>query len=212
MKKNILLILLLLAGCQAQWIGMEAFEFSGQCPQICWMGINPGATTLDDAVSILNSSNQIDQEQISISGDNIFATWNARSIIDFTSGIEITSDNGLVRSISLMSLSFTMGDFVNLLGEPDVINIQQDTNSDNMEFITYSVYYSASKTMITVNIYNNNGPDSTDRISTLILNIELINWTPFPEQGEFQPWLGYGHLQDYLPGVDIPAILNPVEP
>ena len=52
------------------------------------------------------------------------------------------------------------------------------------------------------------GPDPTDNVLILWLNTEFNYSTPPFSWGKSQPWLGFGHLKDYLPGIEIPTDLN----
>ena len=74
MKKIAALFLILLTGCKimlpmsddeiAKFFPptMKVFEFSNRCSHICWLGINPGSTTSEEAKALLRSSKQIDSK------------------------------------------------------------------------------------------------------------------------------------------------------
>ena len=47
------------------------------------------------------------------------------------------------------------------------------------------------------------GPEPSDTIVELWLNTEFNN-SILKDYGPIQPWLGYGYIKDYLPGVEIP--------
>jgi hypothetical protein len=115
--------------------------------------------------------------------------------------VGITFENGLVRTITLAPLPFRLKDLTNLIGEPDKISITLMRGAER-EFIIYGVYFSPRKIRISVDLGESTGPDPRDYISGLGLNTEfnIASW-----QGSIQPWLGYGHIKDYLPGVDIPT-------
>jgi len=48
------------------------------------------------------------------------------------------------------------------------------------------------------------GPNPNNIITGLELNTQLDMSKPPPELPVFQPWLGYGHLDDYLSIVESP--------
>jgi hypothetical protein len=52
------------------------------------------------------------------------------------------------------------------------------------------------------------GPDPNDYIEDMYLDTNLDDKNLYPwiiiDNGNRQPWLGYGHLDEYLPGVEIP--------
>jgi len=188
---------------------LEAFDASEKCPYICWLGINPGMTSAEQAHDLLRASDQIDQKTFHVSKEGIGTIWFTEKSKRIYSSVGITFANGLVKSVSFDNLRlFKMGDFINLIGEPDEISIRVDRAPD-AEYISYMVYYGKRKTIIWVLTGSNTGPEPTDPIQMLIISTNLEtprspNWlADFDNQR--QRWLGYGHVEDYLPGVATPV-------
>jgi hypothetical protein len=130
---------------------------------------------------------------------------------DFPCNINIHFENGLVKSISFGGMLYTIDDFINLLGEPDEISISVQLAEVN--FIHYAIYFSTRKVLITVSPGNRNGPDPKDAIFGLELNAEFDNSTLPTGWGSIRPWLGYGHIKDYLPGgIEYPPTGTPPTP
>lgn len=209
MKNLFLLCLLILSGCQLSdkrvvkyFSSINVFSSGQQCPHICWLGINPGTTTVDRAEAIVRASNQIDQKWTQITDSDIFAVWYPGKPQTFPSNVGIQFEKGLVKSISFTKLPFTLDEFIKLLGEPEKININDVLVAD-AEFIAYKVYFPSQKVMIEFYPGSPNGPDPNDTATGLLLNTEFISGITSghgPGPG-VQPWLGYGHLNDYLPGI-----------
>jgi hypothetical protein len=221
MKKIVSFFLVLLTACQTMLPmsddqvrkffppSMEVFEFSNRCPHICWLGINPGLTTAGVAVAILRASNQIDPKRLQVSDASISAVWFAGRVKTYPCNVKVRLERGLVTSITYDRLPFTLYDFVDLVGEPNEINIGLQTGPDQA-YIQYWVYYLEKKIFIAVSPGSRNGPDPSDRVGALILNLELDKSNYL--YGDIQPWLGYHHLQDYMPGTEIPPLNNPIGP
>ena len=106
-----------------------------------------------------------------------------------------------------MNVPNTIDDFVKLLGQPDQIRISFQKPAD-AEYVQYAVYFSSRKVMIGVLVTNWTGPEPTDIVYLLWLNTDFINNPPF-NWGEIQPWLGYGHIKEYLPDIEIPKDATP---
>ena len=69
-------------------------------------------------------------------------------------------------------------------------------------YTTYVVYYVKANTFIYTSVYGESGPDKDDAIEILYLNVSPDNSTA-PEwvvkhKDLRQPWLGFGHLEEYL--------------
>jgi hypothetical protein len=219
-KKIFLLTLFFLTGCEFIPVdfayrnkeffhpSIESFEVNERCPHLCWLGINPGATTVEEANAILKSSNRINQQSLQSSIDGRIE-WYAGKLDTFRWSVGVPTKNGLVESINFGNgwAPFVLSDFINLLGEPDEISIRVERPADAI-YITYTVFFAKTNTRIFVNVGNDHGPDPNDRVNGLFLNtdfyggdfsnqyIELIN--------SQQPWKGYGHLKEYLPDQKLP--------
>ena len=70
-RSLILLIMLLMSGCtpKSDVKAINAFDFGGECLHGCWLGINTGITTAEEALNILRKSNQIDQGRLKVLDD-----------------------------------------------------------------------------------------------------------------------------------------------
>jgi hypothetical protein len=200
----ILLVTLSAYGCAISFgkqSPIDAFEVNENCPNVCWLGINPGRTILDDAIKILSSSGEIDQGRFfKISEDGVQTVWKIGGLFTaHTSDVYVSAEDGLVKSISLGPVStLTMGDFVHLFGEPDKIIIRIDKTIDGGDILMYSVFFSSYKASIFVYPGNQNGPTAQDTVASLVLNADFTYPSSFDEVVQ-QTWLGYGHLKDYLP-------------
>jgi len=213
------LILLLLASCVKVFPDVneslipleEAFVFNENCPHLCWMNINPETTTIKEAIALLRNSDQIDWESIEETEGSVYVKWfNRRNKKGYVSVlIRSGSENSIVQSIRFDQLyPYNVDGFTKLLGEPDDISISLN-EMDGIRSVNYALYYSSSKTFLYIN--NNaitTGPNSEHTIGYSYLNIDIQN-NDFPQwaidnYNNQQPWLGYGHLEEYLPGVEIP--------
>jgi hypothetical protein len=216
MKREMILLLMFLTSCQiasndTTSQSIQAFEISEQCPHVCWLGINPGVTSVEDAEAQLQASDQIDHKTIVKSENSIEAIWHTKNTINIYSPIGLAYKGSLVQTIYLTLLSgFKLNDFIVLLGEPDEISIHIEP-ADNRSII-YTLYYSSSKTMIYSISGGPEGPSPNDSIYILSLNAEFDSsdlpvWRANDYENR-QPWLGYGHINDYLPGQVIPTASN----
>jgi hypothetical protein len=192
---------------------INAFDISEQCPHICWLSINPGITSAQQAHTLLRASDQIDQSIFHASEDGIETNWFLEKTKTFDSYVDVSSMEGIVESISFDGLSpFILNDFIGLIGEPDEISIRVNRAAD-AEFVSYMVYYTTKKTRIWVLAGSYTGPDPDDRIEMLVLSTEFNTLSPswLADYDNYrQPWLGYGHFKDYLPGVATPVNNSPI--
>jgi hypothetical protein len=220
MKKVLILTLLYLAGCEfiptdfanrrkeVFHPSIESFEVSERCPHVCWLGINPGATTVEDANSILRSSNRINQKSLQSSIDGRIE-WYAGKFDTFGWSVGLPRKNDLIESINFSggATPFVLSDFISLLGEPNEIGIRIERPADAV-YITYTVFFSKTNTRIFVVVGNDKGPNPNDRVDELFLNTDFNN-------GDFsnwyrelinssQSWQGYGHLKEYLSDQKVP--------
>lgn len=214
MKKTVLLTILFLSSCvsklsdnRAYQPSFEAFEVSDKCPSICWLGINPGTTSIDEAISIVMGSNKINRDEfLQITNTSLQSVWAYTDTSGvYKSNISLIFSNGVVESIYFNTLTpFTLSDFVRLLGEPDIIIIELDKTVDSGDLVHYAVYFSLSRTSLSVYPGSWNGPNPHDYISTLVLNAEFTHPEFFFIQEKQQPWIGYERLQEYLPDQELP--------
>jgi hypothetical protein len=186
---------------------INAFEVSESCPNVCWLGIHPGTTTTAEAVEIVMTSNQMDREDfVQVLDTEIQTVWGFTDQSGaYRSRVYINFNNGLVESIGLsMMKPFTLGDFISLLGEPDIIVIEIDHTIHGNDIVNYAVYFSVKRVSISVYPGAWDGPNSQDFIETVVLNSEFT-YHPFFKEAKQQPWLGYGQLDKYLPGQELPS-------
>lgn len=216
MKKVLVCILLLLTCCipLIQPVPtIDAFKTSDDCTNVCWLGINPGVTSAEQARVLLRASDQINQKEFHRSADGIETIWFTEKTKTFYSRTYINFRDGLVESIYLTLLApFTMDDFVKLFGEPDEISIRVNIAAD-AEYVSYILYYTKKKAVIEVISGSDTGPAPADQIQTLILSTKFDTYSQkwladqkwMADYDNYrQPWLGYGHFGDYLPGVATP--------
>lgn len=204
-KKTVInLFVILLTGCQFfnNEKAVDAFNVNEKCPHICWLGLNPEKTTVEEAKRILNASDQIDHKQTEISETGIYTNWLGVSGT-FSIPINIVFENDRVKTISLGELPVTVNDFIELLGQPDKISILNMNGADEAN-TPYVIYYQAQNTMIISSGNLQIGPEPDNVISNLTLNTYIDVSSSPPEWAVFQPWLGYGHLKDYLPELKSP--------
>ena len=212
MKKTFIFVLVFLASCQSTSINtigqpIKAFVISEQCLHVCWLGINPGVTSVKDAEALLQASNQIENKTIVRSEDGIQVLWTTGGVENLYTSVSLKLRDDTIQTIHFTNLSLRLDDFMVLLGEPYEISIHVEP-ADNRSII-YTLYYPASKTMIYSISGGPEGPKPGDFIDILSLNaefdgIDLPVWRANDYENR-QPWLGYGHNKDYLPGQEIPT-------
>src|SRR5512133_1906860 len=120
-KKLMCLFLLLLVGC-ASLPATPPFVYNQECPHVCWLSINPSATTMEEARKLLRDSRQI--SNIDEDDTGISVKWRAKQMgekpIDVSVGI--VGENGIVSAVNfLFPGNITVKYFIDLLGEPDEI-------------------------------------------------------------------------------------------
>lgn len=94
-----------------------------------------------------------------------------------------------------------------VFGEPDEISISLEIPADAI-YINYILYFSDIQVMMDVDTYVFSGPAASDSPKFLGINLEfdgdeLAAWRAEKYAGR-QPWLGYGRINEYLPGVILP--------
>lgn len=224
-SKSILLIALVilpLASCNNLGANynrsMEAFEFSENCPNGCFLGIKPLATTAKDALHILQNSPDIDHSTIYILYDNgnelakniddssltlmkndgiLEAVWTPTSNKEFGLYVHITATNDLVDYIDAVPISKTIQDFTDIIGEPDKIQAGGELTPDGGYLVSYSLYYSKWKFLI-FNLFGGtiDGPKPDDHVSDVVFNQEIT-------EADFVEWQGYGRMKLYMTPSDL---------
>jgi len=209
MKKIFFLLMLLLASCApatvdpnktrslptADWSAyqpyIESFEFSKKCPHMCWLGINPGVTTGQEAQAILEASDQI-QEITQSTETGILVKWYTEPTKKLHTTVYLFMENGVIKTLSFQELPpFTLQNFIGLVGEPDGVNIDMNVYGDVME-MPYSVYFYEEEIVIGAQAADS-GPHANDALINMTLNI------PYKRE-IFRQWVGYGHLKEYFAG------------
>jgi hypothetical protein len=174
------------------------------CPRLCWNGINPGVTSAAEARAIL--------------GIGLLKQWDDDKVG------QVTIENDLVKSIYISSssseLDFRMNDFIQVLGDPAEIRIEVFPGIE-CPFGSFFVYYPSRKLTLYVSSFRNaDGPDWQDYPAGMVLNTEFDDnafyndvlmhfWIdPLDKKNhpfKRQPWLGFGHIHDYLSGRSLPV-------
>jgi hypothetical protein len=184
----------------------SSFTFNQECPHVCWLGINPGITTPDEAEDILMAAKKIDQDRLfQRSRTELKTIWFTENTNTFYSRVWLHFDGNTISSIHFNMLSpFTVGDFISRLGEPNSIIIELDDPTDGAVRTEYAVYFSPQKVSLSVYPGSWDGPSPNDKVDALTLNAEFT-YSIFLSEGTKQPWLGYGRLDEYLPGQVLPT-------
>jgi len=171
-----------------------AFTAGEACPHICWMGINPGVTTAEQAHNLLKASDQIDQN-MEVTDTGIVTHWFTEKTKKYNAQAYVRMENGVVKSIALTDTSpFVLKDLIAIFGEPSGINIDMNIYGDIME-MPYGAYYFEREAFISADA-TELGVQPNDAVHTIILNV------PYKES-LFRPWEGYGHLTEYFAGKEV---------
>ena len=97
----------------------------------------------------------------------------------------------------------TVGDLIKLLGEPEEISIFVEFGPHNDSFVWYQLYYSSPRVIIEASNTRGEvaGPQPNDDMRFFMVDItnDKLLGKAQKVYEEAQPWLGYGHLEDYLP-------------
>jgi hypothetical protein len=219
MKKIIFLLILLLTCCApapatlpptpawekshsaptADWSGyqpsVEAFQFNEKCPHLCWLGINPGVTTAEDAYKIVSTSAQVNRSSLEATDTGILVNWFTEKTRKLNSRVYVRLEKGVVSTISFQGMApFVLKDLVTLIGEPDGINIDMNIYGNIME-MPYGAYYYSKLILISADSADT-GLNPNDPINTLVLNLTY-------DQKIFRNWVGYGHLAEYFKGKEV---------
>lgn len=170
---------------------VEAFQFNEQCPHLCWLGINPGVTTLEEAKTIVQSTDSVDPN-MEITETGIVLKWHTEKTKKLISSVYIRFDQGVVASIAFQEMApFNLKNFIDIAGDPTGVNIDMNIYGDIME-MPYGAYYAPGKILVGANAADT-GLNPNDPVSSLILNVAY-------EEKLFRKWVGYGHLAEYFAG------------
>ncbi len=216
MKKMVCLIFMVLTSCISAPISSSpipvnpipismksSFTYNEECPHMCWLGVNPGATTIEDALALLSSSSQINQVSFEKNEARIEVEWHTEQMGVNPIRVYLDIENGVVNNMVFNFYIYVKAqEFIDLIGEPDEISIKQEQWVEGVS-TDYFLYYTSKKIVMFVLIASKNGPNSGDSIRNLYLNVGHDNPVVY---GQFssehknlrQPWLGFGHLEEYL--------------
>lgn len=172
------------------------------------MGIQPGVTTRKDAWEFIQSSKQVDKKSIRSSESGFEFQWFFGKLKTSYLQVGIGTENGAVSALSFLLLNeITLDELITVFGEPDKISIAREDASDDI-YLYYILYYPKIQVMIDVVTHDFSGPQAGDFPNFLGINPEfdgnkLPNWQA-RKYVDRQPWLGYGHIEEYLPGGTLP--------
>ncbi len=210
MKKVIItcMFFVLLISCTSTPVS-PPFVYNQECPHVCWLGINPGITTVEETRTLLSSSNQIDQASYTEDESGIGVEWFTKQMGVHSASVGIVLDKETVKSINfLFPTSVKVQEFIDLLGEPDQISIRK-VKTPEVTYFEYAIYYLIPKTLIFAFTTDENGPNPGDSVDIVYLNTDpddpnVQNW--FLQHKDLrQPWLGFGHLEEYLKNHPAPS-------
>lgn len=193
-------------------VRIKSFVFNSECPQLCWLDIHPGVTTYDASKPLLSNSPQIIQ---SSTIDEPFVRtkvkWNPGG---FPVYVDIHFEKGIVSTIQFVGPAIaTMNDMINLIGKPEEISINIEHSPDST-YGVYAIRYPVSRTIIESEFINLEGPDPSNYIKYMVINGGLEDYKSIystTHEQEFQKWLGFGHLEDYLRSTNSLTTLQPTE-
>jgi hypothetical protein len=196
MYKVLAVLALFLVACSSPG---EAFTTGSDCHSFCWLGIDPGFTSTEEAALILAKSRRIDQKILRFQDKTelrrIWYTTNDRT---FYSKVTLYSTNNMIDTVRINLLyPFPVGYFVALLGEPDLIRLDVEEMPDGDDLLNYELYFETPKVTLAVYHEKGDGPDPTDPVWLLTINTNFEPTNLFL-QTEGKPWLGFGHLREYL--------------
>jgi hypothetical protein len=166
------------------------------------LGINPGITTAEEARTLLSSSNQIDQGSYIEDKNGVSIEWFTKQMGVNPARVGIVLDNGKVSSLNfLFPASVQIQEFIDLLGEPDEISVRK-VEAAELTYIEYIVYFVSVKAVVLASTKGDDDPSLEDSAELLILNNKpdisnAPNWL-LKHKDLRQPWLGFGHSDEYL--------------
>lgn len=194
------------------WIAMSAvcspasvsppFTYNQDCPHVCWLGIDPGQSSVEEARSLLRSSHEIDQESYLEDAYGLRVEWHDQEKETNPVRVGMVFEKGGVKYINfLFPTSVQVQEFIDLLGQPDEISIRKVEAAEET-YHEYVLYYPRSKTLLFVMTNDEKGPSAEDYVKIAYLNMDkdasdgpewLLEHTSLR-----QPWLGFGRSDEYL--------------
>lgn len=215
MKKLILLLVIFLTCCApatapmpvitatpeiVTYPDLDAFKTSADCPNICWLGMHVGTTTRQQAIDIFTKAPG--NVNMHLTAGSLEGEWITDKEKVLKAFVAIHFSNDMVDSIMLGRVApFTTADFIKLLGEPSKMWIlwTDDRVGNGYRRTQYALYYPDQKIEVQAG-YSGleetdwGGPEANSKIEWLRIGVPAQH-----EDKYLQPWLGYGHLEDYRP-------------
>ena len=192
---------MLLSNCTPTPVN-PSFVYNQKCPNVCWLGINPGVTTAEETKMLLSSSSQIDQGSYIEDKSGISVEWFNKQMDVNPAHVGIVLDNGVVSNVNfLFPSSVQIQEFIDLLGEPDEISVRK-VEAAEVTYIEYVIYFTSIKAVVLASTKGDDDPSLEDWAELLILNNKpnisnAPNWL-LKHKDFRQPWLGFGHKDEYL--------------
>ncbi|MBI1278947.1 MAG: hypothetical protein GC179_12535 [Anaerolineaceae bacterium] len=119
------------------------------CPAPCFMGIRPGVTTIEKAITLLEASRWLDHYKLNAQGNQITLVWNNHSPSWLSkdndhlfSGSRLSIIDGRVASIAL-DTNLKLGDMKLIFGDPLLQNANVNIIYGNL-ILGYSATYADS--------------------------------------------------------------------
>lgn len=219
MKKLCSFLFVLLTGCspiqfesqQDYQYPIETFEYSEQCPKVCWLGIQPDVTTKEDVRKFLKTANNIENSSIKWIEQGVSATWVENKGGPIWGKVSIRFEKDKVSSIDFNQLELLgVDDCVKMFGEPEEISIYLHQTPHELFYLTYYLYYSSPRVIIKSSTGSDPvGPAPDNTVDTMTFYLE-DNLGQMQQRiyDDAQLWLGYGHLEDYLDEEDYEWLLE----
>ena len=85
-------------------LNIDAFKAPEECPHMCWLGVNPGVTTPDEAKAALTASDQIDPK-MEIMDTGIVAKWYTEKTKKMAASAYLRFEDGVVKSIAFKEMA-----------------------------------------------------------------------------------------------------------
>jgi hypothetical protein len=207
-RKLSCLFLLLLVGCTAR-PETPPFVYNEECPHVCWLNINPGLTTMEDTRHLVATSNQISKlregSDIDINNESGFTIkWHTKQMGEKVTDVYvgIIGEHGIVSSVTFNFPAYiNLEEFIGMLGEPDEISVMKQETAE-ITYVEYILYYTKEKVLIASSTKDLTGPEITDPLGIVYLNIDLSSnnlpkWAT-DQIALRQPWLGFEKMDEYL--------------
>jgi hypothetical protein len=173
------------------------------------LGINPGVTSAKEAQTRLKALDNITRVHLTKTSMEMVWSDDTQAVVYF--------EKSLVQSIYLSNLYafWPLHYFTRVWGEPDEIRIAV-FQTQHCDDVTYLLYYPSKKAALFVSLGSWDGPNPNDFVDQITVNTEFDDETlrerylqPRGWNNDYlsdrQPWLGFGHLRDYLPTRQLPA-------